>query len=43
MNNRSDDRKARRELLDLVNKGLLERIGAGAGTKYQLANPDKEI
>ena len=36
MNNRSDDRKARRELSDLVNKDLLYVEGAGPGTRYLL-------
>lgn len=38
MNNRSDDRKARRELSDLVDKGLLRVEGAGPGTKYLLVD-----
>lgn len=34
MEHRNDDKKARRELAKLVEKGLLKQAGAGAGTKY---------
>ncbi|WP_288151800.1 ATP-binding protein [Phocaeicola sartorii] len=37
MNSRNDDRKALRELGELLEKGLFMKEGAGAGTKYRLA------
>lgn len=36
MNNRNDDRRALRELGELLEGGLLVKEGAGAGTKYRL-------
>lgn len=44
MNNRNDDRQARREITDLIERGIVEKTGNGSGTKYRLrsaqANPD---
>lgn len=37
MNSRNDDRKALRELGEMLEKGLFIKEGAGAGTKYRLA------
>lgn len=37
MTSRNDDRKARRELGDMVDKGLVMVVGKGPGTKYVLA------
>lgn len=43
MNERNDDRRARRELSELVNNNLISVIGVGPGTKYVLSGhyPDK--
>ena len=43
MNERNDDRRARRELSELVNSGLISVVGVGPGTKYILSGhyPDK--
>ena len=44
MNNRNDDRQARREITDLIRRGIIEKTGNGSGTKYRLrpaqADPD---
>ncbi len=37
MNSRNDDRKALRELGEMLDKGLFVKEGAGAGTRYRLA------
>lgn len=43
MNERNDDRRARRELSELVNNKLISVVGVGPGTKYVLSGhyPDK--
>lgn len=43
MNQRNDDRRARRELNELKKIGIIKTTGAGAGTRYILSgqNPDK--
>ena len=45
MNERNDDRRARRELNELINYKLVSVVGVGPGTKYVLSGhyPDKTI
>ena len=45
MNERNDDRRARRELSELVNNKLISVVGVGPGTKYILSGhyPDKIV
>lgn len=42
MNNRNDDKQARRELSKLLSIGILVKEGTGPGTRYRLADPSAE-